>query len=311
MSKAALGVAGNLVHTVRLRSMTTASHSSVSVPGVRPWRCRDRAIELGAAPVIMGILNVTPDSFFDGGRHGLTEAALAQAKRMIAEGAAIIDVGGQSTRPGYVEISDGEEIARVVPVVTALVRETAAVISIDTYKPAVARAAFEAGAHILNDIHGLQRAPELAQLAAERGAAVVAMHHDEAFRELRGDVIECMKQWLARSLEIAGRAGVPSAQIALDPGIGFFKTQAQNLELIGRLGELRIADCALLLGASRKSFIGNVLGGLSVDERLEGTLATTAVAVSQGVEIVRVHDVAANLRAARLAHAIRAQVFPH
>jgi dihydropteroate synthase len=290
--------------------MTTASHSSVSVPGVRPWRCRERTIELGAGPVIMGILNVTPDSFFDGGRHGLTEAALAQAKRMIAEGAAIIDVGGQSTRPGYVEISAEEEIARVVPVISALADQTTAVISIDTYKTAVARAAFEAGAHILNDIHGLQRAPELARLAADMGAAVVAMHHDETFRELRGDVIEHMRQWLARSLEIAERAGVSFAQIALDPGIGFFKTQAQNLELIGRLGELRMADCALLLGASRKSFIGNVLGGLPVDDRLEGTLATTTLAVSQGVEIVRVHDVGANVRAARLALAVRTSIFP-
>lgn len=290
--------------------MTTASASSVPVSGVRLWPCRDRVVELGREPVIMGILNVTPDSFFDGGRHDLLENAITQAERMVAEGAGIIDVGGQSTRPGFAEISVDEEIARVVPVIGRLVQRTKAVISVDTYKPAVAQAALEAGAHVLNDIHGLQGAPELAQMAATFGAAVVAMHHDEWLREETGtrpgfDLIVRVKSWLARSLEIAAAAGIPSGSVALDPGIGFFKTQEQNLEILGRLGELRVLGAPLLLGASRKSVIGHVLSGQPVTERLEGTLATTTLAVWQGVEIMRVHDVAANVRAARMARAIR------
>jgi dihydropteroate synthase len=196
------------------------------------------------------------------------------------------------------------------------------IISIDTYKPAVARAALAAGAHVLNDIHGLQGAPELAKLAAEYGAAVVAMHHDERFRDFvrrpgdtahgiaEIDLIGRMKTWLARSVEIAVKAGVRADQVALDPGIGFFKTQEQNLEIMGRLTGLRELGCPLLLGASRKSVIGKVLGGQPVEDRLEGTLATTTLAVWQGVEIVRVHDVAANIRAARMARAIRAQSLP-
>ena len=259
----------------------------------------------------MGILNVTPDSFFDGGRHDLLGAALAQAERMIAEGARIIDVGGQSTRPGFVEVTAAEEIARVVPVIEALARRTEVVVSIDTYKLAVARAALAAGAQVLNDIHGLQGAPELARLAAESGAAVVAMHHDEHFRQPETgapvDTIARMCAWLARSLAVAEEAGIAVDRLVLDPGIGFFKTHEQNLEIMGRLGELRALGCPLLLGASRKSFIGRVLDGQPVEERLEGTVATTTLAVWQGVEIVRVHDVAANIRAARMARAIREQ----
>lgn len=305
-----LGAAGILVQTLRPSLMNPVSTSHAAEPGVRTWRCRDRVVEWGAGPVIMGILNVTPDSFFDGGRHDLLENALARARLMVTEGARILDIGGQSTRPGYTEISAEEEIARVVPVIEALVRETDAVLSIDTYKPAVARAALKAGAQVLNDIHGLQGAPELAGIAAEFGAGVVAMHHDEAFRDAPGDGIARMKSWLARSLEIAAAAGVPATQVVLDPGIGFFKTQAQNIEILARLGELRALGCPVLLGASRKSVIAHVLDGLPAEERLEGTLATTALAVWQGVEMVRVHDVLANVRAARMAHAIRARAFP-
>ncbi len=299
--------------------MNPVTSIPVSTHGPRPWRCRERVIELGGEPVIMGILNVTPDSFFDGGKHGVVEAAVAQAERMVAEGAGIIDVGGQSTRPGFVEVPAEEEIARVVPVIEQIVRGGKVAVSIDTYKPAVARAALEAGAHVLNDVHGLQGAPELARLAAEFGAAVVAMHHDERFRDYvrrpgdtahgiaEVDLIERMKTWLGRSLEIAVKAGVAAEQVVLDPGIGFFKTQTQNLEIMGRLAGLRGLGCPLLLGASRKSVIGHVLGGQPVEDRLEGTLATTTLAVWQGVEIVRVHDVAANVRAARMARAIREQ----
>jgi dihydropteroate synthase len=262
-------------------------------------------MDLGSAPAVMGILNVTPDSFFDGGAHALLENAIAQAERMVAEGAAIIDVGGQSTRPGFEEISADDEVARVIPVIEALVRRGGVTVSIDTYKPAVARAALEAGAQVLNDIHGLQRAPELARLAADYGAAVVAMHHDEHFREAGGDPVARMKEWLGRSLEIAAKAGVAADRVAIDPGIGFFKTQTQTLEILGRLDELKVLGVPVVLGTSRKSFIGRVLDDQPAAERLEGTLATTAVAAWQGVEVVRVHDVRANVRVARMAHAIR------
>jgi dihydropteroate synthase len=280
--------------------MKTPSQTTES----RQLKCRDRAVGMGRETLLVGILNLTPDSFFDGGKFAPGESALAQASRLVEEGAAIIDVGGQSTRPGYEEISDEEEIARVVPVITALVPRLPVPISIDTYKPAVARAALQAGAHLLNDIHGLQRNPELARLAAEFGCPVVVMHNDAAFREMPGDVIYKIKIFFDRSREIAAQAGLAENLIVLDPGIGFGKTQEQNLEILARLSELRLLGFPLWLGASRKSVIGNVLA-LPPDERLEGTLAATALAVWQGVEFIRVHDVRANARAAKMAAAIR------
>jgi dihydropteroate synthase len=270
----------------------------------RQLKCRDRAVVVGRETLLVGILNLTPDSFFDGGKFATGESAIAQARRLVEEGAAIIDVGGQSTRPGYEEISDEEEIARVVPAITALVPQLPVPISIDTYKPAVARAALQAGAHLINDIHGLQRNPELARLAAEFGCPVVVMHNDAAFRETPGDVIYKIKIFFDRSREIAAQAGLAEALIVLDPGIGFGKTQGQNLEILARLSELKLLGFPLCLGASRKSVIGNVLA-LPPEERLEGTLATTALAVWQGVEFIRVHDVRANARAAKMAAAIR------
>jgi len=270
----------------------------------RQLKCRDRAVVVGRGTLLVGILNITPDSFFDGGRFATGESAIAQASRLVEEGAAIIDVGGQSTRPGYEEISDEEEIARVVPAITALVPRLPVPISIDTYKPAVARAALQAGAHLINDIHGLQRHPELARLAAEFGCPVVVMHNDATFRDSPGDVIYKIKIFFDRSREIAAQAGLAENLMVLDPGIGFGKTQGQNLEILARLSELKLLGFPLCLGASRKSVIGNVLA-LPPEERLEGTLATTALAVWQGVEFIRVHDVRANARAAKMAAAIR------
>ena len=270
----------------------------------RLLRCRDREIAVGGEPRIVGILNVTPDSFSDGGKFAEPEAAIAQAVRLVEEGAAVVDVGGQSTRPGYEEISAEEEIARAVPVIAALVSRLSVPFSIDTYKPAVARAALEAGAHVINDIHGLQRDPAMARLAAEFGCAVIVMHHDAAFRETPGDVIENMKKFFRCSLQIAAQAGVTDDRLVLDPGIGFGKTHRQNLEILARLAELKSLGFPLLLGASRKSTIGNVLG-LPPEDRLEGTLATTVLAVWQGVEFIRVHDVRANVRAAKMAAALR------
>ncbi|MGA3007549.1 MAG: dihydropteroate synthase [Opitutaceae bacterium] len=270
----------------------------------RQLKCRDRAVKIGRETLLVGILNVTPDSFFDGGKLTGLESALAQASRLVEEGAALIDVGGQSTRPGYEEISIAEEIARVAPVIAALVPRLPVPVSVDTYQPAVARAALQAGAHLLNDIQGLQRSPEMARVAAEFGCPVVVMHNDASFRETPGDLIYKIKIYFDRSREIAAQAGLSEDLIVLDPGIGFAKTQAQNLEILARLAELKALGLPLWLGASRKSVIGNVLA-LPPEERLEGTLATTALAVWQGVEFIRVHDVRANVRAAKMAAAIR------
>lgn len=273
---------------------------------------RGRELPLSAAhPLMMGILNVTPDSFFDGGQHHTLEQALGQARRMVSEGAAVLDVGGQSTRPGYVEIAAAEEIARTAPVVRALAAEFPGLaISIDTYQVAVARAALEAGAHIVNDIKGL-RGPggsDLAGLAAEWGAALVIMHNDPSYRELPPDCdpVPAVVEWLRASVALARAAGVADRRIVLDPGIGFGKTQAQNLGLLARLDELHVLGLPLLLGVSRKSVLGYILPELNQPgERLEGTLALTACAVERGVQMHRVHDVLANRRAAWVAASLR------
>jgi len=266
--------------------------------------CRDRSLALDGKPKMVGIVNVTGDSFFDGGQFVSHGAAIEQALKLIAEGAAMIDVGGQSTRPGYEELSAEEEIARVVPVIQALAQQTSVVISVDTYKPAVARAAWQAGAHVLNDIHGFQGEPAMAAVAAESGCAVILMHNDAAFKTMPGDPLAAMCAFFERSFALAAASGVAREKLVLDPGIGFAKTHEQNVELLARLGELRVFGLPLLLGASRKSVIGNILM-LPSEERLEGTLATTALAVWQGVEFIRVHDVRANARAAQTAHALR------
>ncbi|MEY4489777.1 MAG: hypothetical protein RIQ79_2285 [Verrucomicrobiota bacterium] len=257
----------------------------------------------------MGILNVTDDSFFDGGRHLALAAALVRARQLVAEGADLLDIGGQSTRPGYTEISEAEEIARTAPVIRALAAEFPALpLSIDTYKPAVAAAALSAGAHLLNDIHGLQGpgGPALARLAAVAGAAVVLMHNDPALRDASAstDPLPAVLAWLRRSLDLAALAGLPADRIALDPGIGFGKTQPQNLALLARLDALHALGQPLLLGISRKSVIAHVCPGLAPEDRLEGTLALTALAVRQGVQLHRVHDVQANRRAALVAAAL-------
>jgi dihydropteroate synthase len=278
------------------------------VPSSQSLRCRDLTLALDGPPRLMGILNVTDDSFFDGGRHFALDAALARARQLVAEGADLLDVGGQSTRPGYKEITAAEEIARTVPVIRALVAEFPDLpLSIDTYKPAVAAAALDAGAHVLNDIHGLQGpgGPALARLALESGAAVVLMHNDPALRDLPPDVdpIPGVLAWLRRSLDLAAVAGLSAERIVLDPGIGFGKTQAQNLTLLARLDALHALGQPILLGVSRKSVIAHACPGLAPEDRLEGTLALTALAVRQGVQLHRVHDVQANRRAARVAFA--------
>ncbi|WP_309381030.1 dihydropteroate synthase [Cerasicoccus frondis] len=256
----------------------------------------------GARTFVMGILNVTPDSFSDGGQFASPINALGQAQAMIREGADLIDVGAESTRPGAEVIPDDEEIARLLPILEALLEVLETPISVDTYKASVARKALEAGAHIINDIWGFQHDPDMAATVAEFGAGAVLMHNARG-ADYDGDIVDEVKRFLEKSVQIATDAGVAPANIVLDPGIGFGKSVEQNLTLMRRLGELRSLGFPILLGASRKSVIGKTLD-LEVDQRLEGTIATSVVGVQQGVDIIRVHDVQANLRAIRMADAI-------
>ena len=252
---------------------------------------------------VMGILNVTPDSFSDGGLWAERDAALRQAGRMAEEGAAIIDIGGESTRPGHTPVSAEEEAARVLPVIEAVKRETGLPVSIDSYKASVARAALEAGADMVNDIWGLRHdSGEMAALIAETGAACCLMHNRE--RAEYADFMADMLSDLRETLAIADRAGIARSGIVLDPGIGFGKSYEQNLAAMNRLDELLTLGCPVLLAASRKSVIGLTLD-LPADQRLEGTIATTVAGVLRGAAFVRVHDVKENLRAARMALAIR------
>ncbi|MCR5283814.1 MAG: dihydropteroate synthase [Lachnospiraceae bacterium] len=253
---------------------------------------------------MMGILNVTPDSFSDGGRFDRPEAALRQAEKMIQEGAHIIDVGGESTRPGYERVSTEEEIRRVVPVIEAIKKRWDIPISLDTYKTGVAEAGIGAGADLINDIWGL-RSPEngdMAALIGEAGVSCILMHNTE--KPLGDDVMGRIKEDLKLTLEIAQEAGIAKDRILLDPGIGFGKDTAQNRQVIATLEQLGELGYPMMLAASRKSVIGNTLD-LPVDQRLEGTIALTVIGVMKGVSFFRVHDVKENLRAAKMALAIR------
>jgi dihydropteroate synthase len=237
---------------------------------------------------VMGILNVTPDSFSDGGKYNKLEDAVSHAKQMLADGATIIDVGGESTRPGYTEISVEEELSRVVPVIKALREETNAVISIDTYKAEVARGAIEAGAHIINDIWGARREPEIAKVAAELNVPIILMHNrtNEDYDDFWTDA----KSDLEESIAIAKEAGVPGYHIWLDPGIGFAKSMEQNVIMMQKLDLLTDMGYPVLLATSKKRVIGAVLD-LPVDERTEGTGATVCYGIQLGCHMVRVHDV--------------------
>jgi len=256
-------------------------------------------LDYTAETFVMGILNVTPDSFSDGGKFNNVEAAVAQAKKMVAEGAKIIDVGGESTRPGYERISDEDEIARIVPVIQALAAEVPAIISVDTYKANVARAAIEAGAHIINDIWGAQAEPEIAQVAADLNVPIILMHNRDN-TDYGTDFWMMAKADLEKSIAIARNAGVPNHHIILDPGIGFAKTTAQNIEMMQHLEDLVAMGYPVLLATSRKSMIGNVLK-LPVEERKEGTGATVVYGIEKGCHMIRVHDVKEMARATHMA----------
>jgi len=258
-------------------------------------------LEMGKKTYIMGILNVTPDSFSDGGKYDNLESAVKRAREMVLEGADMIDVGGESTRPGFEAVDAEIEMNRVIPVVERLVKELDVPVSVDTSKSSVAEKALQAGAHIINDIWGLQKDPLMAEVVAKYGAGVIVMHNkdEKVYQDLMGDILK----FLGRSVEIAEKAGINRSNIVIDPGIGFGKTHEHNLEAIRRLNELKILNLPILLGTSRKSVIGNVLG-LPVNERVEGTAATVAIGIANGADIVRVHDVKEMKRVAMMADAI-------
>jgi len=250
----------------------------------------------------MGILNVTPDSFSDGGKFSAKESAVRHALTMEAEGADFIDVGAESTRPGAEEISADEEWARLEPVLESVCASVRVPVSVDSYKAQVVSKALRAGASIANDIFGFQGDLAMAEVVAASGAGVVLMHNSRG-KPINGDPVSAVLRYFEISLQTAGRFGIPSSMIVLDPGIGFGKTVGENLELMRRLAELRSLGFPLLLGASRKSVIGKTLN-LPVDQRLEGTLATSVAGVAGGVDIIRVHEVDPNLKAVRMADAI-------
>src|SRR6056297_91532 len=264
--------------------------------------------EVGARTYIMGILNVTPDSFSDGGRYNSVQSAVEHALRMQAEGADVIDVGGESTRPGHSKISVREEVQRVVPVIQALAQQLKVPISIDTSKAEVARAAVAAGAAMINDVWGFRRDPLLADVAAETGVACCLMHNQNGtnYRQLMPEIFETLKE----SLRIATVAGVTKDQILLDPGIGFGKTVEQNIQVMQKLSELNSLGFPWLLGTSRKSLIGKTLN-LPADERIAGTVATTVLGIQAGADFVRVHDVRENSQAARMTDRIIRRPSPH
>ena len=263
----------------------------------------NREFDVKNKTYIMGILNVTPDSFSDGGKWNCLDAAVAHAKTMAEEGADIIDIGGESTRPGHQQISDEEEIARVAPVIEAVKRELDIPVSVDTYKSKVAAAAIEAGADLVNDIWGLKYDPEMAGLIARTGVACCLMHNKDTTEYQ--DFFPDMLRETAECAGIARAAGIPEDKIILDPGIGFGKTREMNLETLHYLERFHELGYPMLLGASRKSVIGLTLD-LPADQRLEGTLVTTVLAVMKGYAFVRVHDVKENLRAVRMTEAILA-----
>lgn len=280
-----------------------------SIPSPVPaGRLAELLPDLGRRTLVMGILNATPDSFSDGGRWNDLDAGLDHARAMVAEGAAILDVGGESTRPGHAPVSVEDEIARVRPFIERLAREVTVPISIDTFKAATARAAFAAGATILNDVWGLTRDPDIARIAAEFRAPVIVMHNRET-PDASLDTIADQLTFFRRSIDIALAAGIAEADVVIDPGIGFGKTFEQNLETLARLDELAVLGRPILLGTSRKSMIGRILD-LPTDERLFGTLATNVAGILAGAAILRVHDVRAHVEAARVTDAVLAHRRP-
>jgi dihydropteroate synthase len=272
------------------------------------WRCRDQVFDLSERTLVMGVVNVTPDSFSDGGRFFSPGAAVAHARQLQAEGADLLDLGAESTRPGAAPVTTAEQIRRLAPVIEALAADPRVCLAVDTANAGVADRALELGARVVNDVTALAD-PGMAAVVARRGAGLVLMHLAGTPATMQQDphyedVAREVREHLAARLETARAAGVPTGHIVLDPGIGFGKTVRHNFELLARIEELKSIGRPLLIGVSRKSFLGKALG-LPVDQRLEGGLAAGAVAVFLGARIVRTHDVAATVRAVRIADALR------
>jgi dihydropteroate synthase len=280
------------------------------------WKTARKRLDLSRRGRVMGILNVTPDSFSDGGSHSGVDAALIHARRMIAEGAEIIDIGGESTRPGAAEVVVAEEIGRTAPVIAALRAEWDGLISIDTMKAEVAAAALEAGADIVNDVSGLTADPEMVGVCAKSGCGVVVMHMQGDPRTMQvapryDDVVAEVRAFFEARLAALTGAGLDLETICFDPGIGFGKTVGHNLALLRALPELGIGGRPVLLGVSRKSFIGRVLGSDDLEDRSWSTVAITAWAREAGVMLHRVHEVLPNVQALRMTEAIRHREIPH
>ena len=271
--------------------------------------CRGNILDLGSRTHIMGILNVTPDSFSDGGLYNDTAKAVLRAREMAAAGADIIDIGGESTRPGAEPLSEEEELRRIIPIIEHLVAELTVPISVDTYKATVAKKALEAGASIVNDISGLRFSPDMAKTVADYGAAVVIMHikgtpRDMQQNPLYDDVVADVMSYLEEGIAIAVKAGVDREKILIDPGMGFGKTLDHNLTLLNRLDEFRSLGRPIVLGTSRKKFIGTILGIPVPEQRVDGTAPTLALGIERGASLVRVHDVARMAQVVRMTDAV-------
>lgn len=282
-----------------------ADHQSARVLATRHGR-----IDIACHTVVMGVVNVTPDSFFDGGKRFDSARAAADAFEMIESGAEILDIGGESTRPGAQPVSLDEELRRVLPVIRELRKKSSVPISVDTYKEAVARAALDVGADIINDISALRFDPAMAALVAREGVPLILMHMQGEPRTMQqkphyGDVVRDVREFLAERVHSANQAGIGREQIIIDPGIGFGKTLAHNLALLKNLQSLNSVGQPLLIGVSRKAFIGKILNAAGPEERLEGSLAAAVAAALSGANILRVHDVSETVRAVRVADAIR------
>ncbi len=270
--------------------------------------CRGKALTLGDRTHVMGVLNVTPDSFSDGGCYFDVQRAVAHTQLMVEEGATLVDIGGESSRPGALPVSVDEELARILPVIRAVVDRVDVLISVDTYKAEVARQALEAGAHLVNDITALRGDVAMASVVARMEAGLILMHMKGTPRTMQhaphyDDVVSEVRASLQESVRTAEEQGISAERIIIDPGIGFGKTAEHNLELLKHLAAFQSLNKPLLIGTSRKSFIGNVLG-LPINERVEGTAATVCWAIAHGADIVRVHDVKANVRAALMTDAL-------
>ena len=277
-----------MINVLRILNMT--NNASIDTDRLRISRASDAFFDLtGQRPVIMGIVNVTPDSFSDGGLFTSKETAVAHAKRLVAEGADIIDVGAESTRPGHTPVSAEEEWARLAPVLSALVQESGAPVSIDTYKAQTALRALSIGVCVVNDIWGLQYDPDMADVIASSQAGVVVMHNRQS-TDPELDIVADMLRFFEKSLDIAKRAGIPESRIAVDPGIGFGKTRQQNYQALHAIPKFRTLGFPLLIGVSRKSIFKNIPDSL-VEGRLLGTLSANLLAAASGARIFRVHDV--------------------